>query len=72
MTTLKPKSTDEDERIEDGLRLLEAVHRCRALGWRTVTVDRLVRIANGDDEAWKAMPPDPATAPRSRRGTHHA
>lgn len=69
MTTLKPKSTDEDERIEDGLRLLEAVHRCRALGWRTVTVDRLVRIANGDDDT--AMPPNPATAPPSARGTYH-
>jgi len=71
MTTLKPKSTDEDERIEDGLRLLEAVHRCRALGWRTVTIDRLVRIANGPEEAEDAMPPDPATAPKSARGTYH-
>jgi len=69
MTSLKPKSTSEAERIEDGLRLLEAVHRCRALGWRTVTVDRLVRIANGDDA--KAMPPDPATAPPGARGTYH-
>ncbi|GHF07997.1 hypothetical protein GCM10014715_74890 [Streptomyces spiralis] len=70
MTTLKPKPTNEPERIESALRLLEAVHRCRALGWRTITVDRLVRITNGDDA--KAMPPDPATAPRSARGTHHA
>ena len=69
MTTLKPKSTTEADRIEDALRLLEAVHRCRALGWRTVTVDRLVRIANGDA---KAMPPDPVTAPKSARGTHFA
>ena len=68
MTTLKPKPTAEDERIEVGLRLLEAVHRCRALGWRTITVDRLVRIANGNDQA---MPPDPATAPPSARGTYH-
>jgi hypothetical protein len=70
MTHLNPKPTNEAERIEDGLRLLEAVHRARALGWRTVTVDRLVRIANGDDP--KAMPPDPATAPKSARSTHHA
>lgn len=70
MTSLKPQPEDEDERIGDGLRLLEAVHRCRALGWRTVTVDRLVRIANGDDA--KAMPPDPERAPRSARGTYHA
>lgn len=69
MTTLKPKSTDEDERIENGLRLLEAVHRLRGLGWRTVTVDRLIRIANGDDD--KALPPDPTTAPPSARGTYH-
>lgn len=68
MTTLKPKPTTEAERIETGLRLLEAVHRCRELGWRTVTVDRLVRIANGDD--YTAMPPNPATAPKSKRGTH--
>lgn len=70
MTALRPKPSNEAERIEDALRLLEAVHRARALGWRTVTVDRLVRIANGNDA--KAMPPDPATAPKSKRGTHHA
>lgn len=69
MTTLKPKPSNEAERIEDALRLLEAVHRARGLGWRTVTVDRLVRIANGDD---KAMPPHPETAPQSARGTYHA
>lgn len=69
MTALKPKPNNEAERIEDALRLLEAVHRARALGWRTATVDRLVRITNGDD---KAMPPDPATAPKSKRGTHFA
>lgn len=68
MTTLKPKPANEDKRIEVALRLLEAVHRCRELGWRTVTVDRLVRIANGDDHT--AMPPNPATAPKSKRGTH--
>jgi len=67
MTALKPKPTNEAERIETALRLLEAVHRCRELGWRTVTVDRLVRIANADA---KAMPPNPATAPKSKRGTH--
>lgn len=69
MTRLNPKPANEAERIEDALRLLEAVHRCRGLGWRTITVDRLVRIANGDD---KAMPPDPTNAPRSVRGTHYA
>ena len=69
MTTLQPKPTTEHERIETSLRLLEAVHRCRALGWRTITIDRLVRIANGDDTA---MPPDPATAPKSARGTYRA
>lgn len=69
MTALQPKPTNEAERIETALRLLEAVHRCRALGWRTITVDRLVRIANGDDG--KAMPPDPNTAPPSTRGNYH-
>lgn len=68
MTTLKPFPMNEPERIEDALRLLEAVHRARGLGWRTVTVDRLVRVANGDD---KAMPPHPADAPKSKRGTYH-
>jgi hypothetical protein len=70
MTSLKPKAANEAQRIEDALRLLEAVHRLRALGWRTVTVDRLVRIANGNDA--KAMPPNPAAAPKSARGTYHA
>ena len=70
MTRLKPKPTDETERIESALRLLEVVRRCRELGWRTVTVDRLVRLANGDD--YTAMPPNPATAPKSKRGTHHS
>jgi len=67
MTALKPQAVSEAERIEDALRLLEAVHRARGLGWRTITVDRLVRLVNGDD---KAMPPHPDTAPKSRRGTH--
>ncbi|MDX3637790.1 hypothetical protein PV728_47980 [Streptomyces europaeiscabiei] len=70
MTSLKPKAANEAQRIEDALRLLEAVYRLRALGWRTVTVDRLVRIANGDDD--KAMPPNPDAAPKSARGTYHA
>jgi hypothetical protein len=70
MTALKPKPTNEADRIEAALRLLEAVHRTRELGWRTVTVDRLVRIANADDDT--AMPPDPATAPKSARGTYYA
>lgn len=67
MTTLNPKPANEAERIETALRLLEAVHRTRGLGWRTVTVNRLVRIANGDD---KAMPPHPDTAPRSAFGPY--
>lgn len=70
MTRLKPKASDEATRVEDALRLLEAVHRARGLGWRTITVDRLVRIANGDDD--KAMPPRPETAPKSARGTYHS
>lgn len=68
MTSLKPFPTDPAAQTEDALRLLEAVHRLRGLGWRTVTVDRLVRIANGDDSA---MPPHPADAPKSARGTYH-
>lgn len=70
MTKLNLKSDDEDELIKAGLRLVEAVYRCRALGWRTVTVDRLVRLTNGDDT--RAMPPDPMTAPKSVRGTHYS
>jgi hypothetical protein len=66
VTSLQP--TTEADRIETALRLLEAVHRARGLGWRTITIDRLVRIANGNDG--KAMPPDPATAPKSARGTY--
>lgn len=69
MTALKPFPVDESERITDALRLLEAVHRLRGLGWRTVTVDRLVRIANGDETA---MPPHEDSAPKSQRGTYHA
>jgi hypothetical protein len=49
------------------LRLLEAARRARALGWRTITVSRLIRIAIGDG---KAMPPDPATAPPSAFSTY--
>lgn len=47
--------------------LAEATRRARALGWRTVTVNRLVLLANGDRTA---LPPDPATAPRSEFGTY--
>ncbi|MGS2592045.1 XF1762 family protein (plasmid) [Streptomyces hebeiensis] len=61
-------ATDPAERVDAALRLLEAVHRARGLGWRTITVDRLVRIANGEATA---TPPDPAIAPKSARGTYH-
>ncbi|MCX5137619.1 hypothetical protein OOK06_36740 [Streptomyces sp. NBC_00340] len=50
-------------------RVLEATRRARALGWRTITVSRLARIAAGDE---KAMPPDPATAPRSAFSTYRS
>ena len=63
MTTL-PDHIDPD----GAERLAEAVRRARGLGWRTITVNRLVRIATGDD---KAMPPHPDTAPKSSRGTYH-
>jgi len=69
MATLKPLPEDEEKRVEIALKLLDAVQRCRELGWRTVTVNRLVRIANGDP---MAFPPDPATAPDYRRGTYHS
>ncbi|MGW3308157.1 hypothetical protein ACWDG9_16405 [Streptomyces sp. NPDC001073] len=68
MTHLKPVPEDEAEMVEDALRLLQAVHRARRLGWRTITVNRLVRVANGDDP--EAMPPHPDTAPKSARGTY--
>lgn len=50
-----------------GDRLLEATRRARVLGWRTITVARLARIAAGDETA---MPPDPATAPKSAFGSY--
>lgn len=48
-------------------RVLEATRRARILGWRTITVSRLARVAAGDE---KAMPPDPATAPKSAFSTY--
>ncbi|MFF5589700.1 hypothetical protein [Streptomyces hygroscopicus] len=45
--------------------LREAIDRAARLGWRTVTVGRLRRLARGDEAA---LPPDPATAPRSGYG----
>jgi hypothetical protein len=48
-------------------RVLEATRRARALGWRTIAVSRLTRIAAGDE---RAMPPDPASAPKSAFSTY--
>lgn len=45
--------------------VLEAAARAERLGWRTITLKRLQRLAEGDE---KALPPDPATAPRSAFG----
>jgi hypothetical protein len=45
--------------------ILEAAARAERLGWRTITLKRLRRLAEGDE---KALPPDPATAPRSAFG----
>lgn len=53
--------------VAAALRVLDATRRARQLGWRTITVSRLMRVASGDD---KAMPPDPATAPPSAFGTY--
>lgn len=49
--------------------VLEATLRARALGWRTITVSRLMRVAAGDN---KAMPPHPETAPPSAFSTYRA
>jgi hypothetical protein len=58
----------EDQRtaVNMAARLVTAVDRADRLGWRTITIDRLLRIAEGDASA---MPPDPATAPPSARGS---
>lgn len=45
--------------------LLQALDRARRLGWRTITVDRLLKLQLGDEGA---LPPDPATAPLSAFG----
>lgn len=45
--------------------ILEALARAERLGWRTITLRRLRRLATGDE---KALPPDPRTAPRSAFG----
>jgi hypothetical protein len=47
-------------------RLIKAIDRADRLGWRTITIDRLLRIAEGDSSA---MPPDPAAPPRRTRKT---
>lgn len=45
--------------------ILEALSRAERMGWRTITLRRLRALARGDE---KALPPDPATAPRSAFG----
>jgi hypothetical protein len=45
--------------------ILEAASRAERLGWRTITLKRLQQLARGDATA---LPPDPATAPRSAFG----
>jgi hypothetical protein len=45
--------------------ILTAAARAERLGWRTITLKRLQRLADGDETA---LPPDPATAPRSAFG----
>lgn len=45
----------------------EAARRAAALGWRTITVRRLIQLRRGDASA---LPPDPDTAPPSAFGTH--
>lgn len=45
--------------------ILEALARAERLGWRTITLRRFRKLASGDE---KALPPDPATAPRSAFG----
>ncbi|MFE0490271.1 hypothetical protein [Streptomyces griseoaurantiacus] len=46
------------ESVRQAARLVEAVERARLLGWRTVSVARLVHIAEGDQAA---MLPDPVS-----------
>ncbi len=45
--------------------ILEALARAERLGWRTITLRRLRRLAMEDETA---LPPDPSTAPRSAFG----
>lgn len=45
--------------------ILEALSRAERMGWRTITLRRLRALARGDESA---LPPDPATAPRSAFG----
>jgi len=45
--------------------ILEATARAERLGWRTITLKRLRRLAEGNRDA---LPPDPSTAPRSAFG----
>jgi hypothetical protein len=45
--------------------ILEALARAERMGWRTITLQRLRKLAAGDE---KALPPDPVTAPISAFG----
>ncbi|MEU9405548.1 hypothetical protein AB0E08_07575 [Streptomyces sp. NPDC048281] len=58
----------QQEALDVAAHLIVAVRRADRLGWHTIGVQRLLRIANGDTSA---MVPDPATAAppasRSRR-----
>lgn len=51
------------EAVDMAARLTKAIDRADRLGWRTITIDRLLRIAEGDSSA---MPPDPAEGARQR------
>lgn len=42
-----------------------ALERAERLGWRTISLDRLRALANGN---YNRLPPNPATAPRSAFG----
>lgn len=52
---------------DPGELLYEAARRAAELGWRTITVARLRKLAQGDASA---LPPGPATAPPSAFGTY--
>ncbi|MEU0627707.1 hypothetical protein [Streptomyces sp. NPDC005989] len=60
-------AAEEPTRCDHEQLLTEAARRAAALGWRTITVARLTALRRGDTSA---LPPDPATAPRSAFGTY--